>query len=48
MHRYTYEMDAIQDWLKSNDTSPMTNEVLESKDLVPNRALQAIIRILCH
>lgn len=44
--RYTYERKGIQDWLKMKDTSPMTNEPMESKDLVPNRALRAIIRVL--
>jgi hypothetical protein len=44
--RYSYEKSAIQDWLRRHDTSPMTNEALESKELVPNRALRAVIRVL--
>lgn len=43
--RYSYERTAIADWYRSHDTSPMTNEPLESKYLVPNRALLAAIRV---
>jgi len=28
---HTYEFGAIQDWLKNNDTSPMTGEKLPHK-----------------
>ncbi|BDA41676.1 probable U-box domain-containing protein 37 at C-terminar half [Coccomyxa sp. Obi] len=43
---YSYERDAIKDWLRKHDTSPMTNEKLESKHLIPNLALRAAIRVM--
>ncbi len=46
LHRYSYERDAIKDWLQKHDTSPMTNEKLESKHLIPNLALRAAIRVM--
>ena len=44
--RYSYERSAIEEWFKKNSTSPMTNEELENKELVPNRALRAVIKVL--
>lgn len=42
---YTYEAEAIQEWLHSgHNTSPMTNLKLEHTDLVPNYALQNAIQ----
>ena len=38
---HTYERDAITDWLTSNNTSPMTLDVLENKKLIPNHAMRA-------
>jgi len=35
----TYERKSIEDWLLTNDTSPLTNEPLANKFLVPNHAL---------
>ena len=35
----TYEKSAIIQWLKSNNTSPVTRNVISSLELVPNRAL---------
>lgn len=46
LRRYSYERDAIKDWLRQHDTSPMTNEKLESKHLIPNLALRAAIRVM--
>ncbi|CAL8460599.1 g128 [Coccomyxa elongata] len=43
---YSYERDAIKDWLQKHDTSPMTNEKLESKHLIPNLALRVAIRVM--
>jgi len=37
---YTYEKTALQDWLKSKDTSPTTNEPLFSKQYVINHAIK--------
>jgi hypothetical protein len=40
---HCYERAAIASWLDVHDTSPKTNAVLESKMLIPNRALKAAI-----
>jgi len=40
---FTYERSAIEEWLKANNTSPMTNEVLESKRVRPNHALRSAV-----
>lgn len=42
---YTYEAEAIQEWLNfGHDTSPMTNLKLEHCDLIPNYALHQAIQ----
>ena len=38
-----YERQAIEAWLKNNDTSPITNEPLPLKLLIPNHPLRAMI-----
>ena len=44
---YTYERRAIESWLKGKMTSPMTNQQLSHKQLIPNNVLRS--RILeCH
>eukprot|EP00287_Rhodomonas_sp_CCMP768_P008001 CAMPEP_0196738182 /NCGR_PEP_ID=MMETSP1091-20130531/15678_1 /TAXON_ID=302021 /ORGANISM="Rhodomonas sp., Strain CCMP768" /LENGTH=283 /DNA_ID=CAMNT_0042082137 /DNA_START=35 /DNA_END=886 /DNA_ORIENTATION=+ len=35
-----YERDEIEDWLATHTTSPLTNEELPSKELMPNAELQ--------
>ena len=40
---HTYERSAIETWLKTRQTSPLSNERLAHKQLVPNRALKALI-----
>lgn len=40
---HTYERAAIEQWLASHNTSPLTGQPLEHKNLVPNRALKKII-----
>ena len=40
---HTYERAAIEDWLRTHDTSPMTNARLGSKELMPNLVLRSII-----
>lgn len=40
---FTYERTAIVDWFQRSGNSPMTNEPLEHKGLVPNRALKNLI-----
>ncbi|XP_074602382.1 WD repeat, SAM and U-box domain-containing protein 1-like isoform X2 [Brevipalpus obovatus] len=41
---YSYEQEAISRWVASNDTSPMTNEIFEDKNLIPNRTLKLLIK----
>jgi ATP-dependent DNA helicase PIF1 len=36
---HTFERSAIEKWLKTNTTCPMTKEPLSMQDLVPNRSL---------
>ncbi|XP_062092221.1 U-box domain-containing protein 35-like isoform X2 [Humulus lupulus] len=40
---YTYDRKAIEMWLQSNDTSPMTNLPLSTKNLIPNYTLLSAI-----
>ena len=43
---HTYEKHAMEDWLRTHDTSPMTNEVLSTKELRPNLILKQMIQSL--
>ena len=40
---HCYERSAIDEWLSSNNTSPMTNLVLQSRQLYPNHSLRSMI-----
>ena len=40
----TYERAAIEEWLATHDTSPLTGEKLESKVLVPNVTVRGMSR----
>ncbi|XP_018438449.1 U-box domain-containing protein 52-like [Raphanus sativus] len=40
---YTYDREAIQDWLRENDTSPVTNLPLPNKNLLANYNLYSAI-----
>ena len=40
---HTYERAAIARWLSENQTSPVTNQRLPHKNLLPNRHLKAMI-----
>lgn len=40
---HTYERTAISKWLATHNTSPLTNEVLDTMTLLPNRALKTVI-----
>lgn len=40
---FTYEKSAIEKWLKESNSSPLTNEVLGSDVLTPNRQLKKLI-----
>ena len=41
---FTYEREAITEWLRTKDTSPKTGATLESKTLIPNYSLRSVIR----
>lgn len=42
---FTYEAEALRGWLDSgHDTSPMTNDKLAHRNLVPNLALRSAIQ----
>lgn len=42
---FTYEAEAIKGWLDSgHDTSPMTNNKLAHREIVPNHALRSAIQ----
>jgi hypothetical protein len=41
---HTYDRENIASWLERSDRSPMTNEMLSNKDLVPNVQLRRKIR----
>ena len=40
---HSYDRGAINAWLQAHDTSPLTGQRLEHKQLVPNHALRGII-----
>ena len=40
---HTFERDAIERWLTTHQTSPLTGLRLQTKDLVPNHALRAML-----
>ena len=41
---YSYEKEAIKEWLKINDISPVTEKILESKECIENFLLRDINR----
>eukprot|EP01047_Picozoa_sp_COSAG01_P050771 COSAG01_NODE_5167_length_4438_cov_16.802720_4_plen_333_part_00 len=41
---HTYEQEAIEEWLRHHDTSPVTNAVLPMKQTFPNYSLRSAIR----
>ena len=41
---FTYEREAITEWLRTKDTSPSTGATLESKTLIPNLMARSLIR----
>ena len=41
---YSYEKEAIKEWLKINDISPVTEKILESKECIDNFLLRDINR----
>lgn len=43
----SYERSAIEEWLKTHATSPVTRSILTASDLVSNRALKDVIEQKC-
>tara|TARA_A100001015_G_C14915558_1_gene682208 strand:- start:237 stop:779 length:543 start_codon:yes stop_codon:yes gene_type:complete len=43
---FTYENEAIMEWLRVHDTSPMTGETLFTKTIFPNKVIMQLIRRL--
>ncbi|CAI5476210.1 unnamed protein product [Closterium sp. Yama58-4] len=41
---FTYERSSIEEWLKTHDTSPSTNEPLPHKYLTPNHSLRMLLQ----
>jgi hypothetical protein len=41
---YTYEEDAIKEWFRTNDRSPMTNLTLANKVLTPNYNMMSLVK----
>jgi hypothetical protein len=39
----SYERLNIEDWFEKHDSSPMSNEKLENKNLIPNYTLKNLI-----
>ena len=42
---HTFEKGAIVTYLQTNDTCPVTNQALVSKELIPNHALKAAMDV---
>lgn len=40
---YTYERSAIESWLTTHNSSPMTNNLLRHKEVIPNHGLRSAI-----
>ena len=45
---FTYERRAIEEWFRSHNTSPKTNEQLANLTLIPNKSLKALIDEWCN
>ena len=42
--RFTYEREAIEEWLRDHDISPLTGERLAHTQLTPNLVLRSLIQ----
>ena len=40
---HSYDQRAISEWLQAHDTSPVTGQLLATKDLLPNHALRQLL-----
>jgi hypothetical protein len=45
---HSYDRNAIEAWLLSHDTSPLTNQPLLSKQLLPNYIVRKMIDDFIH
>jgi hypothetical protein len=45
---HTYERAAIVNWLQRNDRSPVTNERLSSRALIPNFTIKQAVHEYCE
>lgn len=43
---FTYEREAIENWFRTSNRSPMTNQELENLELKPNYAIKSILQML--
>ena len=43
---FSYEKEAIDNWLRTHDTSPMTGQELSTKTILPNKVIMQLIRRL--
>ena len=43
---HTYERAAIEDWISRGKLSPMTNQPLENKKLIPNHSARGTAQLL--
>ena len=41
---HTYDRAAIESWLVTHNTSPLTNAALPNRNLIPNHALRNLIQ----
>jgi hypothetical protein len=39
----TFERARIQEWFRDHNTNPLTNEIVPTKTLIPNKTLKAAI-----
>ena len=45
---FTYERSAIEAWFSSHSTSPMTNKILDSKEVQPNLVVKQMVAALAE
>ncbi|CAF1306158.1 unnamed protein product [Adineta steineri] len=45
---FTYEREAILNWFKQSNRSPMTNQELENQEVKPNHAIKSILKSLAE
>ena len=45
---YSYEKEYIEKWLETNNISPMTGQRMKIQDLIPNRSLKNLIKLIIY